>query len=478
MDTRTTSDTRSGDRLGWVLGLTSTAYFMVVLDSLVVVSALPHMQHDLHASVASLQWTVNSYGISFAAGIITAAALGDRFGRRTVFHVGLLLFTVASALCALAPNLPDLVAARAVQGLGAAAVMPLSLTILTAAFPAERRGLIVGVYGGLAGLAVAAGPLIGGVVTQSLGWQWIFWLNVPLGLFAVLLGTKLLPESHGAPDRINVVGVALLTAGVVAVVWALVRAAEAGWTSAEVLGTLLGGTVFLGGFVAWENRVATPMVPLQLFRGRVFATGNLTMFFMSGATFAAAFLVTQEFQLARCYSPISSGVRLLPFFATPMVISPIAGLVSDRVGRRPVMVLGLVLQTAGYAWVAARGSLATSWVELDLALLVAGIGISMALPTVPAAVLDAVAPREMGKASGINVMAQRFGAVFAIAIGSAVFSANGHLGSPAGFTTGFRPALWACVGFAALATISCFALTARVHEGAASQEAVDALVDA
>jgi MFS family permease len=202
------------------------------------------------------------------------------------------------------------------------------------------------------------------------------------------------------------------------------------------------------------------------------------MFFMSGATFAAAFLVTQEFQLARGYSPISSGVRLLPFFATPMVISPIAGLVSDRIGRRPVMVLGLVLQTAGYAWVAARGSLATSWVELDVALLVAGVGISMALPTVPAAVLDAVAPQEMGKASGINVMAQRFGAVFAIAIGSAVFSANGRLGSPAGFTAGFRPALWACVGFAALATISCFALTARAPEGAASPEAVDVLVDA
>jgi EmrB/QacA subfamily drug resistance transporter len=456
-----------------VLGLTSTAYFMVVLDSLVVVSALPRLQHDLHATVTSLQWTVNAYGISFAAGIVTAAALGDRFGRRAVFGLGLLLFTVASAVCALAPNLADLVAARTVQGLGAAAVMPLSLTILTTAFPAGRRGLIVGVYGGLAGLAVAAGPLIGGVVTQSLGWQWIFWLNVPIGLVAVLLGAKLLPESHGAPDRIDLTGVALLTAGVVAVVWALVRATDAGWTSLEVLGTLLGGAVLLGGFLTWENRVAGPMVPLRLFRGRAFAAGNLTMFFMSGATFAAAFLVTQEFQLARGYSPISAGVRLLPFFATPMVISPIAGLVSDRIGRRPVMVLGLLLQTAGYAWAAARGSLATSWVEFDLALLVAGVGISMALPTVPAAVLDAVAPQELGKASGINVMAQRFGAVFAIAIASAVFSARGHLGTPAAFTAGFQPALWACVAFAALAALSGFALTARAPEGARDAAGLD-----
>jgi MFS family permease len=254
------------------------------------------------------------------------------------------------------------------------------------------------------------------------------------------------------------------------VIWALVRAPDAGWTSVEVLGTLLGGAILLGGFLAWENHVTAPMVPLQLFRSRAFAIGNLTMFFMSGATFAAAFLVTQEFQLARGYSPISSGVRLLPFFATPTVISPIAGLVSDRIGRRPVIVLGLLLQTAGYAWVAARGSLATSWVELDLALLVAGAGISMALPTVPAADLDAVTPEEMGKTSGINVMAQRFGAVFAIAIGSAVFSARGGLGTPAAFTAGFQPALWACVAFAALATLSCFALTARVPERGGSGE--------
>src|SRR5262244_3482875 len=202
----------SGPRLGWVLGLTSTAFFMVVLDSVVVITALPRMQRDLHAGLASLQWTLTAYNIAFAAGIITAAAAGDRFGRRRVFTIGLALFTAASAVCALAPNAPELIAARIVQGLGAAIVLPLSLTILTTAFPAERRGMIIGIYGGLAGLAVAAGPLVGGAVTQGINWHWIFWINVPIGAVAVLLGARLLPESYGAPERLDVVGVGLVTA--------------------------------------------------------------------------------------------------------------------------------------------------------------------------------------------------------------------------------------------------------------------------
>jgi EmrB/QacA subfamily drug resistance transporter len=442
----------------WVLALTSTAYFMVVLDSVVVITALPRMQQDLHADFAGLQWTINSYGIAFAAGIITAAALGDRFGRRRVFTLGLMLFTVSSVACALAPNVTELIVARTIQGLGAAVVLPLSLTILTTAFPPQRRGLLVGIYGGLAGLAVAAGPLIGGAITEGLGWHWIFWLNVPIGLLAVTVGTRLLPESHGAPDRLDLIGVALVTGGVVVLVWSLVRANDVGWSSPQTVGTLLAGCALLLAFVGWERRAPTPMVPLGLFRSRAFAIGNVTAFFMSGATFSAAFLITQEFQFARGYSPISTGLRLLPFFATPMVISPFAGAMSDRIGRRPIMATGLALQALGFAWVAARGSRDTSWVELVIALLVAGIGVSMALPTVPTTVLNAVATTQLGKASGVNYMAQRLGAVFAIAIGSAVFSAYGRLGDPAAVTAGFRPALWSSVAFAVLAAVAALAI--------------------
>jgi EmrB/QacA subfamily drug resistance transporter len=445
--------------LGWVLGLTSTAYFMVVLDSVVVITALPRMQRDLHVGVASLQWTLTAYNIAFAAGIITAAAVGDRFGRRRIFNLGLALFTASSAVCALAPNAPDLIAARTVQGLAGAIVLPLSLTILTTAFPAERRGMIIGIYGGLAGLAVALGPIIGGAVTQGLDWHWIFWINVPIGAVAVPLALRLLPETYGATERLDLVGAALVTVAVVAIVWALVRGDQSGWTSAEIVGCLVSGAALLLAFVAWERRVSEPMVPLQLFRSRAFAVGNVTTFLMTGAIFAAGFLVTQEFQLARGYSPVSAGIRLLPFFATPMLVSPVAGAVSDRIGRRPVMATGLFLQTAGLAWVAFRGSLSTSWVELDIALLIAGVGVSMALPTVPTAVLNSVAPRELGKASGINYMMQRFGAVFAIAIVSAVFAADGHLGTPASVTDGFKPALAVCAGFALLAALSAVAIT-------------------
>jgi EmrB/QacA subfamily drug resistance transporter len=460
-------------RLRWVVALTSTAYFMVVLDALVVTTALPRMQRALHVGVGSLQWTVNAYGIAFAAGIITAAALGDRFGRRRVFNTGLTLFTLASAACALAPTASELIAARTLQGLGAAVVLPLSLTILTTAFPAHKRGMIVGIYGGLAGLAVALGPIVGGAITQAIDWHWIFWINVPIGAAAVALGVRLLPESRGVPERLDLAGVSLVTGGVVALVWALTRANAAGWGSPEILASLIAGSAMLAMFVWWEHRTTEPMVPLRLFGSREFALGNLTTYFLHGATFAAAFFIVQEFQLARGYSPLGTGLRLLPFFGTPMVVSPIAGALSDRIGRRPIMMMGLALQAIGYTWVAARGSMSTSWVELDAALLVAGIGISMALPTVPTTVLDAVAPEEMGKASGINYMAQRFGTVFALAIASAVFAAHGHLGQPAAVTAGFRPALWTCVGFAVLAALSGFAITSRRSKASSQSEAAE-----
>ena len=447
--------------LGWVIALTSTAYFMVVLDSVVVITALPRMQRDLHVSLASLQWTLNAYGIAFAAGIITAAALGDRFGRRKVFTVGLALFTFASIACALAPNLSALIVARTVQGLGGAVVLPLSLTILTAAFPVERRGMIVGVYGGLAGLAVAMGPIVGGAVTQSIDWHWIFWINVPIGVVAAILGVRLLPESYGAPERLDLVGVGLVTASVVSLVWALSRASDVGWSSAEVVGTLIAGAALLGGFVVWESSVREPMVPLRLFAARDFAVGNVTTFLMSGAIFAGGLLVTEEFQLARHYSPVGAGLHLLPFFATPMLVSPVAGALSDRIGRRPIIVVGLSMLTAGFVWVAWRGSLSASWIELVVALLVAGVGISMALPTVPTAVLSAVPEQDMGKASGINYMAQRFGAVFGVAIGSTVFATYGGLASPVAVTAGFKPALWACAVFAGLAALTGLAMSAR-----------------
>lgn len=448
-------------RLGWVLGLTSLSFFMCVLDSLVVITALPRMQQDLHVGLATLQWTVNAYGIAFAAAIITAAALGDRFGRRRVFVLGLALFTVASAACALAPDASLLIAARTVQGLGGAAVLPLSLTILSNAFPPERRGAIVGIYGGLAGLAVASGPLVGGALTQGIDWHWIFWANVPLGILAVLGSVRLLPESRARSARLDLPGVALVSAGAVALVWGLVRAPAVGWSSGEVVAAAAGGVLLLATFLAWETRAPEPMLPLHLLRIPAFAAGNATAFLMSGSIFGGAFMVSQYFQLGLGYSPLQTGIRLLPFTMTPIVIAPLAGAVSDRVGRRPVIVTGLAIQALGFGWVALRASARLGLAELLLALFVAGAGTSMALPTVPTAVLGAVAPEEMGTASGVNNTLQRFGAVFAVGIATSVFAAQGHVGSAAGVTDGFRPAVAASALLAVLGALAALALDRR-----------------
>jgi EmrB/QacA subfamily drug resistance transporter len=453
---------RDGRNRGWVLGLTSLSFFMVVLDGLVVITALPRMQQDLHVGLGTLQWTVNAYGIAFAAGVITAAALGDRFGRRRVFVAGLALFTLASAACALAPDASLLVVARTVQGLGGAAVLPLSLTILTNAFPVERRGAVVGIYGGLAGLAVAGGPLVGGGLTQGIDWHWIFWANLPLGIVGSVLSSRLLPESRGADVRLDLPGVALVSAGAVAVVWALVRAAAVGWGSTEIGGTLAGGATLLAAFVAWERRAREPILPLGMLRNRAFAAGNATAFLMNGAIFGGAFLVTQYFQLGLAYSPVQAGIRLLPFTMTPIVVAPLAGVLSDRIGRRPVISTGLALQALGFAWVAVHGTTRAGYLQLVLALLVAGVGVSMALPAVPAAVLGAVPPAEMGKASGINNMMQRFGSVFAVAVVSAVAAAHGHAGS-AGVVAGFRPALAVCAVLSLLGAAAALAVRSRAR---------------
>jgi len=445
----------------WTLALTSVAFFMVVLDALVVVTALPAIQRDLGASISILEWTVNAFTLAFAAGIITAAALGDRLGRRRIFTIGLGLFTVASAACAVAPTAGLLIAARAAQGLGAAMVMPLSLTILASAFPPERRGAIVGIWGGIAGLAVASGPLVGGAVTQGLDWHWIFWVNVPIGAIAIVLSRLRLTESHGPATRLDLPAAALVSAGAVAIVWGLMRSGDVGWGSGQVIGSLLLGVLLTGGFLAWERRATEPMLPLRLFASRSFAAANITGFLMAGAITSAAFLISQYFQFALGYSPLAAGLRLLPWTAMPLLVAPLAGLLADRIGPRPVLAVGMLLQGLGLGWIAVIAAGATGYGGFVVPLVIAGIGISMAIPIAPTAVLSAVLPHDMGKASGVNSTLQRFGSAFALAIAVAVFTANGHLGTPASFTSGFRPALAVVAGLSILGATTALAVAGR-----------------
>jgi EmrB/QacA subfamily drug resistance transporter len=446
--TRMTASNRSR----WTLALTSLAFFMVVLDALVVTTALPAIGRDLHVGVSTLEWTVNAYGLTYAAGIITAAGLGDHLGRRRVFAFGLALFTVASAACALAPTAALLLAARAVQGLGAAAVMPLSLTILTATFPPERRGAVVGMWGAIGGLAVASGPLIGGSLTEGLDWHWIFWVNVPIGLVVTALARVRLAESHGPAAPLDLPGMALVTAAAAALVWGIVSSAAA---------PLVAGGGLLAGFVAWERRCAAPMIPLRLFASRTFAAANATAFLMIATIMAAAFLIAQYFQLVLADSPLEAGLRLLPWTATPMIVAPLAGALSDRIGPRPLMVAGMLLQAAVLAAFVAEASATTAYAALVVPLVVAGVGISMVMPTTPAAAIGAVAPAEIGKASGTNTTLQRFGGVFGVAVVTAVFSAHGNLGDPAGFVAGLRPALAVAAGLSLLGALTAAAVAGR-----------------
>jgi EmrB/QacA subfamily drug resistance transporter len=462
----------------WALALTSVAFFMTALDALVVITALPAIHAGLGGSVSTLEWTVNAYTLTLAAGIITAAALGDRFGRRRMYVAGLLLFTAASAACALAPDAGLLIAARSVQGLGAALITPLSLTILASAFPAEQRGTVVGIQGAIGGLAIAGGPLIGGAVVQGLDWHWIFWLNVPVGLAAAAATMSRLPESRGPVARLDLAGAALATTGAVALAWGLVRTTDAGWGSPQVIGALIVAAVLIAGFVAWERRASEPMLPLRLLRNPAFAAANATGFLMFASITSAAFLMAQYFQLGLGYSPMATGLRFLPWTLTPLLIAPAAGALADKIGSRPLMVLGLALQGAGLAWVALSATSTASYGGFVLPLIIAGVGISMAVPTVPTTALGTVPPADMGKASGVQNTLQRFGSVFGVAIVAAVFSANGHLGSPATLISGFRPALAAAAGMSVVGALTALFTGGRRNPIPAAQEQVRVPVSA
>jgi len=427
-----------------VLALTSISYFMVALDALVVVTALPAIHHSIGGSIATLEWAVNAYALTFAAGIITAAALGDRLGRRRVYVAGLILFTVTSAACAVAPNSGLLITARALQGLGAAAITPLALTILASAFPPERRGAMVGIFGGIGGLAIAGGPLVGGAVVTGMDWHWIFWINVPIGIIAAIGSALYLPASRGPATRLDLPAVPLVAGGAAVITWGLVRAGGSGWSDPWAIAAFVVGAVLLAGFVLRERRAAEPMLPLRLFGIRTFSAANATGFLMSGAIFSAAFLTAQYFQLGLGYSPLGTGLRLLPWTATPMVVAPLAGALADRIGARPLLITGLGLQAVGLAWVASLASAAAGsagYGRFVIPLVIAGIGVSMAIPTVPSATLGAVPPGDVGRASGVSNTMQRFGGAFGIAVVTAVFAAHGHFGSVASFTSGYRPAM-------------------------------------
>jgi EmrB/QacA subfamily drug resistance transporter len=463
-------------RTGWTLALVSAALFMVTLDNLVVTTALPSIHRDLGGGIDSLEWTVNAYTLSFAVLLLTGAALGDRFGRRRMFSVGLAVFTLGSAAAALAPSVGALIGARALQGAGGALVTPLTLTLLSEAFPQGRRGVALGIWSGISGLGVALGPVIGGAVVDGISWHWIFWLNVPIGIAVAPLARLRLSESFGPAGRVDLPGLLLASGGLFGVVFGLVRANALGWTSAAVLTSLLGGALLLVAFGAWETRAPSPMLPLRFFRSRAFTATNAVSLAMYFGMFGSIFLLAQFFQIVQHYSPLQAGLRTLPWTGMPMIVAPIAGVLSDRIGSRPLMFSGLALQSGALAWLVTVLAPGTPYTSVIGPFVLAGAGMALVFAPAANAVLSAVRPSEAGQASGATNAIRELGGVLGIAVLASVFTAAGGYASPAIFVAGLRPAV--VVGAAVLGAGAIAALAVpgrrRRHVAAALQPSATA----
>ncbi|WP_233521383.1 DHA2 family efflux MFS transporter permease subunit [Streptomyces triticagri] len=458
------------------MAITSVATFMAALDNLVVTTALPSIGKDLGGRLADLEWTVNAYTLTFAVLLMFGAALGDRFGRRRLFIGGLAVFTAASAAAALAPGIDALIAARAVQGVGAAVMMPLALTLLTAAVPAERRGMALGIFSAVTGLAVASGPLVGGSLTEHIAWEWIFWLNVPIGLALIPLARLRLRESHAPGARLDVPGTLLVSTGLFGIVYALVSTGSHGWTSGRVLAGLISGSAVLAGFVLYELQTERPMLPMRLFRERAFSGINAASLLMFLGMFGSIFLLSQFLQIVLGYSPTEAGLRMLPWTGMPLLVAPVAGYLSDRIGGRPVVATGLALQALGLGVFALALEPDMSYAAQLPGLILSGIGMALYFAPAASLVMGSVRTSEQGIASGANNGLREIGGTLGVAILASVFSSQGGFESPQAAVDGLTPALWIGAGVVGLATVAALLIPSRgataVHEKAVREEAV------
>ena len=452
---------RARSRAVWAIVVTGMALFMSGLDNLVVSTALPVIRVHLHAGLSGLEWTVNAYTLTFAVLLLSAAALGERFGRRRIFVLGIALFTGASAAAALAPSIAVLVAARAVQGAGGAMIMPLSLTLLSAAVTPERRNAALGIWGAIGGAAVAIGPLVGGAVTTGWSWQYIFWLNVPVGLVLIPLAWWKLSESRGRPSRLDLVGVGLVSVGLFGVVLGLVRGNSHGWTSPSVLGSFVVGAVALTGFIAWELRSDHPMLDMRLFRNRGFAAVNVTALLFSFGMFGSIFFLTQFLQTVQGLSPLAAGIRVLPWTAMVMVLAPVVGLLAERWGGKPLVVTGLVFQTVGLTWLATITTPSTPYSDLVVPFIICGMGMTLFFVPLASLVLGVVPKSLEGVASGANSAFRELGGVLGIAVLGAVFSAHGGYRSGQDYVNGLIPAVYAGAAVVAVGAVAALIIPGR-----------------
>ena len=457
----------------WTLVAASLALMMAFLDALVVTTALPTLRHSLHSSLPNLEWTVNAYNLALACTLLTGAALGDRFGRRRMFCVGVTVFIAASLLAGAASTVDVLIAARALQGIGAAIMVPLTLTLVVEAYPPERHGWAIGIWTGIAALCGAIGPVVGGAVVQAVGWHWIFWVNLPVGLAVLPVALTRFRESHGGHPRLDIVGLVLVTTGLFSITWAIVRTDTIGWGSAGVILPLLVGVTIIGAFLLWERRTPHPMLPLKLFRRASFSAANAIGFCLFASVFGGLFLMSQFFQTAQGRSPLQAGAALLVWSAWGFFVGPATGRAAGRYGNRPFMRAGLILWTGGLACLALIARRHTSYLEMAPWLAIAGIGGPMIFTTVAGEVMGSVPAEKIGIASGTNNALRELGGVFGIAVLATVFNRPGVYTSPDIFVSGFRSALWVAVAFSAIGILLTRFLRPRASQSAASASSVE-----
>ncbi len=463
----------------WTLVIVSIGLFMTVLDNLVVNVALPSIHRDLGSSIQALEWTVNAYVLSYAVFLLTGAALGDRFGRKRMFTAGISLFTLSSAAAALAPSTGILIAARATQGLGAAIVTPLTLTLLADAFPPQRRGVALGIWSAISGVAVALGPLVGGAVIQAADWHWIFWINVPVGLALVPVSIARLTESHGPSRHLDLPGLTLASSGLFGIVFGLVRSQSLGWGNAQVAISLAAGAVLVMAFVAYELRTSHPMLPMQFFTKRSFAVTNAVSLAMYFGMFGSIFFLSQYLQTVLHNSPLQAGVKLLVWTGASLVVSPLAGFFSERYGSRPFMVAGLILQAIALGSLAILASVHQTYASMVVPFLLAGSGMALIFAPAANAVLSSVRVHEAGQASGAANAIRELGGVLGIAVLATVFTSHGGYSSPQAFVSGLTPAMWVGVAVLAAGALIAAALPFSTTADAAAQvDTVPALVPA
>lgn len=467
----------AGDRIR-LLVVTCVTLFMAMLDNLVIGVALPSIQTSFHAGMSDLQWFMNAYTLAFAVLLIPFSALGERFGRKRMFLIGVVLFTLGSLASALSDSSLLLTLSRALQGVGAAAIMPISLTLVNGAFPPEKRAAAIGIWSGVSGLGLSVGPLVGGAIIEGAPWQAIFWINVPIGVLAVLFGMRWLKESKGERKPIDLLGITLLGAGLFGLVFGMVRGNDEGWGAFSVWGPIAGGVLLLIAFYGWERTRKQPFVQFKHFRERNYSAYLSAGFWLNAGIFGAIFLLTLFLQQAQGYSALGAGVREMVWTACTMVAAPLAGLLVGRFGSKRVLLFGLFLQLVGLIGIALviirEGAIFPFGYIVPL-MMAAGAGMGFSFTPLSHGLLSSVEEKAAGEASGLSNTARELGGVFGIALGGLVFASGSAIATPNDFGDHLVPALFV---FAAMIALGFLSVAFFVRNDRSKTAAVEAKGDA